>query len=819
MRKQLFSLLILLISFSSLAVIVNADTLSVVQSKVNVNLVSKERTLFGGVLVYNLTSTSNLVLPSVSASFSSAVDHYEKLTPDSQVLSDSLVAGSDIATLDATTQATLVQENLVKTSTTITPSVNEVWEYQTLVTTPQIISVSVPNNQVYPCLDNQTSKLGICTLIQNSTINVLSNVTKLGWLPLTNLNGINLNNGDSLLVRQTITGGLSPFETADVVPTILGVQHPEFSFLWSTATREVNVTVLNPTGHSITNATFEVRFNQTTLTGSDCALGTTAFAVSDGTKQYALNSTGLGAYPLAWNNSNGDFIVKIRMGGLIFTNSAVVSAYCNVTAAWSSSNTWMEFSNQISQDGFIWVSDGAGAINPLAGQANVGVTGSYTYNAPDFWGNTTSQSFNRTSTGTDHIDSSLQMNTSDDVWVYRMNPWNTISSGGKEYVWTDVGGGYANTRCLLGTFGAMIFNGFYTAGAACNQIPSTGVWSSYASIWRLNANNTMVLNGVVNGTTTTGVASVVSGFNIDMFISTSGGGVEGAFTEVGFMKGQPTYVNEDWLRVFENLTLTKGNYTITTLTPNSSPPVWTSNSTTPVNGSVWSPSLYVTFNVSWNDTTGTEIFNLDGVNTTLGSVNTNVSTTKLSGGYHTWYFFTNATPGGAYNQTNVFQFYLQPRTTLFNLLLNGSSSGLTLLVGSASNSSVPSVNTTYPISISLYRNGTLIQTQNVAPQLDNYTVENTLGTFNVTAYFAGDGNYSSLSISRNINVVNTLPPSTSGGGKNGGVTLNTNVILNDDVPSEPNNNFVGIIAIIAVALVFVYFNSRSQAVYEEPDEM
>lgn len=267
------------------------------------------------------------------------------------------------------------------------------------------------------------------------------------------------------------------------------------------------------------------------------------------------------------------------------------------------------------------------------------------------------------------------------------------------------------------------------------------------------------------------------------------------------------WITAEYLQTFTNWAT--NNLTVT------SPPAYTSVSTTPANFSVWSSGIYVSFNVSWNDTTGSEVFNLDGVNFSVVT-NTNLSASKLSAGYHSWYSFANNSAGNK-NQTPVFSFYLQPANASLVLLLNSLPLDLTLLVGQTSNSSVPSTNTAYSISVSLYRNGTFIQIGSVPPQLDNLTIENTLGTFNITACFAGDTNYTSYSISRFINVVSSVSSSGSGSGSNG-VTINNQIVLNDDLPLGSNDNFLAIIAVTALAIAGVYFTNSKSKVYEEKEE-
>lgn len=131
---------------------------------------------------------------------------------------------------------------------------------------------------------------------------------------------------------------------------------------------------------------------------------------------------------------------------------------------------------------------------------------------------------------------------------------------------------------------------------------------------------------------------------------------------------------------------------------------------------------------------------------------------QLAAGTHVYIFNTSGNQNYSANSTSLWLIVNQYTTTL-SLWVNGTSGDQTR------DSGILNITAALDVikSLLLYRNGTLLQTSTTP--LINISNWGTAGVFNVTAWFAGDENYTSAisSLNLHIDVINasiSLPPST-----------------------------------------------------------
>lgn len=540
---------------------------------VTVSLVSVERELFGGNLVFNITANRDFTMPATSKAFYGSIDKFDR-------------AGRLAATVNYT-------------------GGRNKWEFLSMKNVSGMVNLQYAGKPVTKCVPVQTNKTGDPTCVDETTTPQIDNYTFQysyipTWYPLTSLSGASMKKGESLIVRQRVEGGIEPFETVDVKPFIIDREYPEYALLISNATLEINTTVRNPTGHSISNATIHATYNQTLITGSSCGATDITFAWSDGTTQTALNTSLLNHYWLNFNGSNS-FTAVIRVGTLPAWGG-VLSAYCGTGGSGNSSAAYYAFGKEGqsgwmygSRDGSTIVDLGPRGDNPDS-SSNYGVISSV-----GMWGN---YSINRTGTGNAYIENAPLLNTTDNLFTCRVKPWSVPTGGTDSMTWYDDGAGYFQYYGAGGNFGPLIYGANNTPLTAVSNFKLDS-WQSLGAIIigkgsATNENVTQVINGAVNGSINSNTAIVSSG-KVGLGLKVSGLSWAARFVhdECGFIKGQNTNINEDWLRVFQNETLLSGNYTLNTGV-DAVAPQYASNSTTPTNGSVFTGSN-VTFNVSWTD--------------------------------------------------------------------------------------------------------------------------------------------------------------------------------------------------------------------------
>ena len=181
----------------------------------------------------------------------------------------------------------------------------------------------------------------------------------------------------------------------------------------------------------------------------------------------------------------------------------------------------------------------------------------------------------------------------------------------------------------------------------------------------------------------------------------------------------------------------------TILVGNNSAPVFLSYSI--MNISTFDENALTNFTVLLNDSTGVidTVFlenNFTGnfVNTTMyGSYPNYYYNLTLGAGSYQIRFLANDS-FNAWNFTNVVTFTIAEVTSVIDLFLNGTSSNRTYVVNEPINITA-TLNLNF--SFDLYFNDSLLEA-GFSP-ITNITSCGTLGTYNVTAFFAGDQNYTS----------------------------------------------------------------------------
>jgi len=215
-------------------------------------------------------------------------------------------------------------------------------------------------------------------------------------------------------------------------------------------------------------------------------------------------------------------------------------------------------------------------------------------------------------------------------------------------------------------------------------------------------------------------------------------------------------------------------------------PYWSSNiSSFP---SAYSPSQPSFFNITWNSSHGISAVYIEGnwsgqKNHTMQNANgTYRYNETLPAGSFYWKSYANTT-NNAWNSTPSFYFSIAKAASPLRLFLNGSEGNISVNQNSSVNiTAILSVTD----SIAVYVNGTL--RVNGSSPLTNITIFAEAGTFNVTAIYGGNENYTANSTTRYAVVNDTqlpvitsmdiFPPLTTVGGNmtvTAGITDNVNV--------------------------------------------
>jgi hypothetical protein len=187
------------------------------------------------------------------------------------------------------------------------------------------------------------------------------------------------------------------------------------------------------------------------------------------------------------------------------------------------------------------------------------------------------------------------------------------------------------------------------------------------------------------------------------------------------------------------------------------PPTWSGNSSNIV--TVYSSDTLSFFNISWSDDTGISTVFIEGnwsgipQNYTMyysdGVYQYNVT---LPGGDHYWRSWANDTFGN-WNVSNIWYFSVEKLNSSITLLLNGTEGNFSILEDQDVNLTAYSDRKG---NISIYSNGSL-HSFGESP-LTNVSIFNDPGTYNITAVFNENQNYSSNWTMHWLIVNDTTPP-------------------------------------------------------------
>ena len=190
------------------------------------------------------------------------------------------------------------------------------------------------------------------------------------------------------------------------------------------------------------------------------------------------------------------------------------------------------------------------------------------------------------------------------------------------------------------------------------------------------------------------------------------------------------------------------------------PPLWYGNSTDLV--TIYSPNNLSFFNISWNDTSGISTVFIEGnwsgtpQNYTMyysdGVYQYNVT---LPGGNYYWRSWANDTFGN-WNVSDTWHFSVEKLNSTITLLLNGTDGNFSILEDQYVNITAYSDRTG---NISIYSNG-ILYSFGESP-LTNISLFENPGTYNITAVFNENQNYSSNWTTQWLIVNDTTPPTVA----------------------------------------------------------
>lgn len=193
------------------------------------------------------------------------------------------------------------------------------------------------------------------------------------------------------------------------------------------------------------------------------------------------------------------------------------------------------------------------------------------------------------------------------------------------------------------------------------------------------------------------------------------------------------------------------------------PPKWSNNVTTPQSPVNYGNNLY-RFNVTWNDNVGIDTvlfehnFSSFLKNYTVENKDKNTyyfDISDLPVGTYTYKFYANDTSGNQ-NKTDQWLYKVEKAPAEIRLFLNGTE-------GNKSYNLRQTANITATLNVSektifLYSNMSGWVLKYSTTPIINYTILTEKGTFNITAYFEGDENYTSSTKTYYLTVQDVLPP-------------------------------------------------------------
>lgn len=572
--------------------------------------------------------------------------------------------------------------------------------------------------------------------------------------------------------------GVSWKEQVDIKPTIAGYLVDSLAWANTSAT---HVDYYNLTSKGAQNTTYQVIellfSNNSGNNQLDYSKATSPanisvyFAYSNGTQIPLFGSTSVGAY---WKQYDYTVAAESSRYSLLYARVPFFEAGANKSAIviYSGTNGGLtQYNSTIVFQDFTFATDFTSDVTSAKGGKNLNQNNA----------NATASNFNRVNTtygqsyntcnatncqNSFYVNTAQTSNITDMVFItrHRLESKDGFYSTTENYFITSPTSYYTGWWATGGVWGCRI-GGTNIGSALANWKNNTWHSSSCAlNISESNVgtqNNTFWVDGVYNnsrnaGAITSSANSILLGLNI-------ANAFEGSVSFFGYIKGQDSRrVNDSWIVNTLDTQITgksTGDLDIVF-------PIYTNVSTTLANGSAYTLSNS-TFNVSWFDASGidTRIFNLNGTNYSIISALSNLSVKSLRAGYYEWYSFANDTSGNA-NQTPSYGYTISKDATNLTLHLNSSNSALTIYANQTVNTSIVSTNNSYAVTVSLYRNGTLVQTGS-AP-ITNSTTETAVGYFNWTACFAGDENYTSACSTLYLTVNATPTPTPASGGGGGG---------------------------------------------------
>lgn len=191
-------------------------------------------------------------------------------------------------------------------------------------------------------------------------------------------------------------------------------------------------------------------------------------------------------------------------------------------------------------------------------------------------------------------------------------------------------------------------------------------------------------------------------------------------------------------------------------------PIFSSNTTTPNSDTDWASGQTYEFNITILNSNFSVFFEFDGVNYTANNDTINMwnyTLTDLAGGTYTykWIAFGNGTNNNI--NTSLTSYYtLNALSSSINLTINGTQGNYT----ADNRSSEVWINASFLTGqgeLDVYLNGTInftAYTNGMISNLTNLTVHNS--TYNVSAIFEGNNNYSAVQLTYWINMTEYIPP-------------------------------------------------------------
>ena len=334
---------------------------------------------------------------------------------------------------------------------------------------------------------------------------------------------------------------------------------------------------------------------------------------------------------------------------------------------------------------------------------------------------------------------------------------------------------------------------------------SSGNWNRTSSFPFIIAQTNPILNLTLNGTAgnvtieedvsiklngTILTGDGVGGNNNNLVLTRDGvvlslgNNIDGSVANLTLFADPGTFNITLYYNSTQNYTANSTTYFVTV--SDTTPPAWSAvmNSTP----AVYSPSGGVLFNLTWADNGGVSHVMIE-VNQSGTAVNYSVPNSTADGTYnmtlfglaagtHRWRSHANDTTNYQ-NSTGWYPFSMAKATPSLNLTLNGTNLNLT---GGSSIGEYDAiwlngtVLTGDPISLELYKNGTLIANSSTLANFTNFTAA---GLYNLTLTYRGSQNYTNSRVTYWVQVNDTLPPMVQSHSPTGTITSSSTTLTAD----------------------------------------